>query len=65
MNLLTTLNSAIASLLDTAAVHAHKVLPIRGAWVGYTPGLSFRVDYWKDGSSRVLQVGGFEACVDL
>ncbi len=38
MNLLTTLNSTIASLLDTAAVHANKVLPIKGAWVGYMPG---------------------------
>ncbi len=65
MNLLTSLNSTIASLLDSAAVHAHKVLPISGAWVGYTPNLSFRIDAWKEGHSLMFQAGGFEVCIDV
>jgi len=65
MSITSTANSIIASLLDSVASRAHKVLPIAGAWVGYTAGLSFRIDAWKDGSTRVIQLGGYEACVDL
>jgi hypothetical protein len=65
MTALSILNSCIASSLDAVAVLTSKVLPIAGAGVTYTKGLSFRIDAWKEGNSRVLQLGGFEACVDL
>jgi hypothetical protein len=59
------LNSLIASLLDSVAIHAHKVLPIAGAGVTYTKGKTFRIDAWKDPGSYTLQLGGYEACIDL
>lgn len=65
MNLVTTFNSFTASMLDAVAVLAAKLLPVAGAGVTYTPGRAWRVDAWKEGGSRVLQVGGYEACIDL
>lgn len=65
MNLVTTLNSLIAYLLDAVVLRAAKLLPIAGAGVTYTPGSTWRVDARKEGNSRVLQVGGYEACIDL
>jgi hypothetical protein len=58
-------NSIVACLLDKIAIRAHWVLPIQGAWVGYTPGKPFIAETWIEGSSRLFQFGGFEACVDL
>ena len=65
MSITSTANSIIASLLDSVASRAHKVLPIQGAWVGYTPGKPFIAETWIEGSSRLFQFGGFEASVDL
>jgi len=65
MTITSTVNSIIASLIDKLAKQAHRVLPISGAWVGYTPNLSFRIDAWKEGHSLMFQLGGFEACVDV
>ncbi len=65
MSMISKLNFTIASVLDSIAIHAHKVLPIQGAWVGYTPGKPFIAETWIEGSSRLFQLGGFEACVDL
>jgi len=65
VTIISKLNFTIASVLDSVASRAHKVLPIAGAFVGYTAGLSFRIDAWKEGSTRVFQLGGYEASVDL
>lgn len=65
MNLFTTLNHFIATMLDALALRAAKVLPVAGAGVTFTPGTAWRVDAWKEGTSRVLQVGGYEVCIDL
>lgn len=65
MTFTSTLNSIVASVLDSVASRAHKVLPIAGAWVGYTAGKPFIADTWVEGSSRLFQLGGFEACLDL
>lgn len=65
MNPVSTLNAFIASLLDAVAIMAAKFLPIAGAGVIYTPGLAWRVGAWKEGGSVVLQVGGYEACMDF
>jgi len=65
MTITSTVNSIIASVLDSVASRAHYVLPIAGAFVGYTAGLSFRIDAWKEGSTCVFQLGGYEAFVDL
>jgi len=66
MSVISKLNFTIASVLDSIAIHAHKLLPIDGAWVGYTPNLSWRIDAWKESTSTyVFQIGGYEASVDL
>lgn len=68
--MITTTSYRLASILDALAVLAAKCLPIDGAGVAYTPGTSWRVDLWKEqgqrgGGNWVLQVGGWEAVVDL
>ncbi len=65
MRTLSTTHFVIASVLDAVALLAAKCLPIAGAGVFYTRGLSWRVDAWKEGSSWTLQAGGYEAIVDL
>ena len=65
MSITSTLNFTIASVLDSVASRAHKVLPIQGAWVGYKAGKPLIADTWVEGSSRLFKLGGYEACVDL
>lgn len=65
MNPVSTLNAFIASLLDAVAMMAAKLLPVAGAGVTYTHGSAWRVDAWKEGGSVILQVGGYEACMDF
>jgi hypothetical protein len=58
------LNHLIATLLDSLAIHAHKVLPVAGAAVTFTKGRAFRMDAWKEGTARVVQFGGFDLTID-
>ena len=66
----TTISFIVARVLDMLAVLAAKLLPIAGAGVNYYPGTSRRLGLLKEqglikGASWVLQVGGWEAVVDL
>jgi hypothetical protein len=58
------INSLIASLLDSLAIQAHKLLPVAGAAVTYTKGRAFRIDAWKQGHCRVIQLGGYDLTID-
>ena len=53
-----------AAMLDAVALLAVKVGLIDGAHVQFVPGRSWCVDAWKEGSSRMVQLGRFEACID-
>ena len=55
----------IAFLLDAWAVRAAKHLPIDGAGVIYRQGEPWGVRLGKESSSRFLQVGGYEVCIDF
>jgi hypothetical protein len=53
------INSLIANLLDSVAIHADKVLPIDGAGVFYRENDTFFFDAWKEGTSRYLHMGRY------
>ena len=55
----------IASRLDAWAVRAAKHLPIDGAGVVYWHDAPWGVRLGKEGSSRFLQLGGYEFCIDF
>ncbi|MBK1684845.1 hypothetical protein [Rhodoferax fermentans] len=56
---------SIASRLDAWAVWAAKHLPIDGAGVVYWRDGPWGVRFGKQGTSRFLQVGGYEVCIDF
>ena len=55
----------IAFLLDAWAVWAAKHLPIDGAGVVYWRDAPWGVRFGKQFTSRFVQVGGYEACIDF
>ena len=61
----TWLAHCLAGVLDSVALLAAKVGLIDGAHVQFVPGRSWRVDAWKEGRSWLVELGGFEACIDL
>jgi hypothetical protein len=56
---------SIASRLDAWAVWAAKRLPIDGAGVVYWRDAPWGVRFGKQCTSRFVQVGGYEACIDF